>query len=158
MRYPREVEGFTIRQAGGKYGTIKGDKGYGIFAKRDHRKGEVLGEVIGRKVHGSDSFLTHRGIQVGKDRFIEPRRFSLFFYLNHSCKPNAYVDSGQLIARRDIRRGEEIVADYSLFTDFSSWDMVCGCRTRSCRKLILPFSKLRKRSKRFVSSYLSNNS
>lgn len=154
MRYPREVEGFIIKQVGGKYGTIKGDKGYGIFAKRDYGKGDHLGTVKGRRARGSDALLTHRGIQIGKDRFIEPKRFSLFFYLNHSCSPNAYVDMERLIARRDIRRGEEIVADYSLFTDFVSWDMVCGCGAKTCRKLIVPFSRLRKADVRHISGYL----
>lgn len=154
MQYPRIVEGFQIRGVSGKYGTIKGDRGYGIFALRSYRKGEVLGTVQGRPAKGSDAFLTHRGIQIGKDRFIEPRRFSLFWYLNHSCEPNAYVDGQRLIARKDILKGEEVVADYSLFTDFASWDMVCGCRTSSCRKIILPYLKLKKRPRLFVSSYL----
>lgn len=155
MRYPRTVEGFLIRQAGGRYGTVKDDKGYGIFATKPFRKGTLLGTVHGRKARGSDTFLTHRGIQIGKDRFIEPKRFSLFFYLNHSCEPNAYVDQAALIARRDIKTGEEITADYSLFTDFPLWDMECGCRTPSCRGVILPYSKLSKKPKRFISSYLS---
>lgn len=154
MQYPRIVEGFLIKEVKGKYGTIKDDRGYGIFALRDYRKGEVLGEVQGRPAKGSDTFLTHRGIQIGKNRFIEPRRFSLFWYLNHSCEPNAYVDMELLIARKDIVKGEEIVADYSLFTDFASWDMVCGCRKKCCRGVILPYSKLKKRPKKFFSAYL----
>lgn len=164
MKYPRTVEGFTIKHAGGKlgkygtinkYGTVKGDKGYGIFASRDYAAGEELGRVRGVRIKDTDARLTHRAIQIGPKLFIEPRRFSLFWYLNHSCSPNAYVDMDRLLARRAINAGEEIVADYSLFTDYASWDMECGCRTRNCRGTILPYSKLEVKPKRFISSYLT---
>jgi SET domain-containing protein len=146
MNYPRVVDGFLVRSAGGK--------GYGIFAQRRYKRGERIVQVRGARIKDTDPRLTHRGVQVGQHVFVEPARFSPIWYLNHSCEPNAYFDMDALIARRDIAAGEEITADYSLFTDFPTWDMECACGAAACRRLIVPFSKLPRRPTRFVSSYL----
>ena len=146
MRYPRIVEGLLVRQTK--------SKGHGLFAQREYKKGSVLLLVQGLRIGDDDKRLTHRAVQIDKHSFIEPRRFSGIWYLNHCCEPNAYMEMKKLVARRDIKKGEEITADYSLFTSFSAWDMECACKTSSCRKLILPYGKLEKRPKTFVSSYL----
>jgi SET domain-containing protein len=146
MRYPRTVEGCTIKNTRAK--------GYGIFAEKNYKPGDVIGKTIGIKVKGIDPRLTHRGVQIGRDLFIEPKRFSLIWYLNHTCDPNAYVNQGVLVARKKITQGDEITADYSLFTDFPTWDMDCACNTKNCRKIVLPFHKLGKKPKEFVTAYL----
>jgi SET domain-containing protein len=147
MKYPRIVEGFLIRNSP--------TEGYGIFAQRDFKKGALLFCVCGNRLTDRDKRLSHRAIQVGTNRFVEPYRFSIVWYLNHSCEPNAHADMERFIARKDIRKGDEITADYSLFTDYPSWDMDCLCNMNSCRKVILPFSRLKPRPTEFVSSYLS---
>ncbi|HIH24878.1 TPA: SET domain-containing protein [Candidatus Woesearchaeota archaeon] len=146
MRYPRNVEGLIAKHSG--------KKGYGLFAAKRYAKGELLCATSGARIKGTDSRLTHRGVQIGKNLFIEPKRFSAVWYLNHSCAPNCYVDDGKLYARRSILPGEELTADYSLFIDYPSWDMPCACGEKSCRKVILPFSRLQKNPSEFVSSYL----
>jgi uncharacterized protein len=57
-------------------------------------------------------------------------------FLNHSCDPNVWMrDEITLIARRDIRPGEEVTADYA----FWEWDekrvlsWQCRCATLLCR-------------------------
>ena len=146
MKYPRIVDGFLVKETG--------DKGYGLFASRDYRKGEIIVKVRGVRISDTDKRLTHRAVQVGKLVFIEPSRFSPIWYLNHSCEPNAHMDMDTLIARRAIVRGEEIAADYSLFTNYPTWDMECECKAKKCRKLITPFRQLKSRPTAFVSSYL----
>lgn len=138
------------------YGHYTNDKGRGIFAERGYRKGELIVTVEGKHIKDTDKRLSHRGVQVGKHEFIEPKRFSPVWYLNHSCEPNAYIDGDKLLARRDIKKGEEIAADYSLFIDFKGWDMDCACGKKSCRGKIVSFSQLPKAHvrKQFVSSYL----
>ena len=162
MKYPRDVEGFLVDHTG--------PKGYGFFATRTYKKGELLCKVTGTKMNDSNPKLSHRAIQIAKgnakqsigktsnkDVFIEPYRFSIIWYLNHSCDPNAYFDHDVLYARRVIEVGEEITADYSLFTNYHSWDMDCLCHHEKCRKTILPYQRLHskhKKSKEFVSGYL----
>lgn len=53
------------------------------------------------------------------------------YNINHSCDPGSWMsDAYTMIARRDIRAGEEITADYVLWEtneDFvSEWDCKCG--------------------------------
>jgi uncharacterized protein len=36
-------------------------------------------------------------------------------HMNHSENPNTYFKSGHIVARRNIRKGEEITNDYRLF-------------------------------------------
>jgi uncharacterized protein len=143
----RIVEGLLVKHTG--------PKGFGIFSMRSYAKGEVVAIATGPTIKDTDKRLTHRAVQIGSRRFIEPRRFSSIWFLNHSCEPNAYMDMDKLIARRAVAKGEELTADYSLFTDFRSWEMECGCKRKSCRKIILPYCRLTKQPKRFVSSYLS---
>ncbi len=112
MKFPRRLGDFIIRDSAAD--------GRGIFATRDYRAGDFLFAVEGVRIRGSDRRLTHRAIQIGRHWFIEPRRFSLGHYLNHSCAPSAYVEGASLFARSSIRPGEEVTVDYSLFTSHPS--------------------------------------
>jgi|GEM_PF-1803004 len=149
MHYPRTVEGLTAKHTG--------PKGYGIFTARSYKKEEVVFRVNGIKIHHSDKRLSHRAVQISKDMFLEPKKYSATWYLNHSCTPNCYVEGDAIIARRALKRDEEITADYSLFTDFPSWDMECHCGTKQCRVLIVLYRLLPAslRSTGHVSSYLA---
>jgi uncharacterized protein len=142
----RIVEGLAIKHTGGA--------GYGIFAKRTYRAGELIVRVTGTRILDTDRRLSHRGVQIGPHTFIEPKRYSSIWFLNHSCKPSAYMDNDQLIARCTILSGEQITADYSLFTDFATWEMDCACGAARCRKLIVPYRRLTRKPKKFVSAYL----
>ena len=115
--------------------------GKGVFAKRPFKQGAVIFRIEGKHIRENDRRLSHRGFQQSRHAFIEPRRYSLGWYLNHSCQPNAYVDGDVIRARKMITRGTEITADYSLFTAYPTWDMPCGCG-RTCRKLIVSYGKL----------------
>ena len=57
-------------------------------------------------------------------------------HVNHSCDPNAYElfedDSSYIVARRDIRSGEEITVDYNInITEGTAWP--CRCGAGRCR-------------------------
>ena len=56
--------------------------------------------------------------------------------MNHSCEPNAGI-KGQIavVARRVIRRGEEVCFDYDT-TEISAVPFLCQCGTPSCRRRI----------------------
>ncbi len=72
--------------------------------------------------------------------------FSPLSYVNHSCEPNTWCEfrrlgKQELIALRQIRRGEEITYDYSLqavdsIDGRNPWTIRCRCGSKSCRKLI----------------------
>lgn len=66
-------------------------------------------------------------------------------YMNHSCDPALwFLDDDTMIARRDIKPGEEITYDYSA-TEISpiyedNWD--CQCGSKNCRGRISPLDCL----------------
>ena len=146
MKYPRIVEGLLVKHTG--------PKGYGLFTMRSYKKDEPVLVAHGVKIKDTDPRLSHRGVQIAPHTFIEPARFSGVWYMNHSCNPNAYVEHDTVHACRALKKGEEIVADYSLFTDFPSWDMTCHCGEKGCRKVIASYRTLKPRPTKFVSGYL----
>jgi hypothetical protein len=59
--------------------------------------------------------------------------------MNHSCDPNVWMeDEVTLVARRDVRAGEELTADYAMFEADEGYVMpwACGCGSRLCRHTI----------------------
>ena len=60
-------------------------------------------------------------------------------FLNHSCDPNLWMaNEVTLIARRPIRAGEELTADYALWELDLGWVSAfrCICGAPTCRGLI----------------------
>lgn len=56
--------------------------------------------------------------------------------INHSCDPNAWLEGLDLVARRNIKPGEEITIDYATFYNERMESFKCHCRSRKCRKVI----------------------
>ena len=60
-------------------------------------------------------------------------------FLNHSCDPSLWMaDEVTLIAKRRIRAGEEITADYALWELDLDWvsGFRCACRAPMCRGVV----------------------
>ena len=135
-------------------------EGYGFFSTRSYKSGEKMTVWEGVKIKDIDRRLSHRAIQYSQHKFLEPKRYSLGYYLNHSCEPNAYVDGISLFSRKPLKPGDEITVDYSLFTNYPTWDMKCLCGSKNCRGLIVPYSKLpqilKKKYRKWTSKYLKN--
>jgi hypothetical protein len=124
----------------------------GVIAKRAYRKGELLFRVEGPV----QPRPTKYSFAVSLDQHIEPERdddvSDFGHYLNHSCEPNVIVrpvekdvDSAHIdvVARWDIRAGEELAFDYaSLEYEFSISNAVCQCGHAKCRKTIHGFKDL----------------
>jgi len=55
-------------------------------------------------------------------------------FINHSCDPNLRYDSaGNVVAARDIRKGEEVFIDYGFFVVNFDEPFTCACGARGCR-------------------------
>ena len=136
--------------------------GKGIFAIRDIKKGETVFVVKGNKI----KFLINNKKQAqiaglnwvgtGKNEWIDPVDYCVFF--NHSCNPNSFLKGKVLVkAIRDIKKGEEVVFDYSLNEADIYWQIKCNCKSKNCRKVIksiqfLP-STIFKKHKYHISKY-----
>ncbi len=82
--------------------------GRGVFAVRKINEGEILGvlKTTPAKTNGSHVLwiTEHKKVRVHCD----------LRYVNHSEKPNAcYYDTLEVVALRNISKGEEITHDYS---------------------------------------------
>jgi SET domain-containing protein len=115
--------------------------GLGAFAARNLPAGMRLVEYVGEKISKAESirrcaqnnrFIFALDEEVDLDGHVpwNPARF-----VNHSCRPNCDVEciDGRLwvIARRDIRAGEELTFNYGY--DLESYrDYPCRCGASDC--------------------------
>jgi len=82
--------------------------GKGVFASRSIREGEVIGKLNARPATRNGHHVLWLS-ETQKVRVYCPLR-----YVNHSEDPNAvYYDTLEVVALRDIEKGEEITHDYS---------------------------------------------
>jgi len=116
-------------------------EGKGLFAKKDIKAGEKVVVFGGNYTdkQGADKArkLGKLIMQWDEDLYsFEDRGDNASYFINHSCDSNLWMaDAFTLIARRDIRQGEEITADYALWEAdknfVSCWN--CNCGAKFCR-------------------------
>lgn len=123
--------------------------GLGVFAKEKISRNEVIAlwggiiyslEEITELAKKDPRFETHC-MSIYKGFYIGPISITHWELddtelFNHNCDPNAGV-KGQiaLVARRDIREGEEICFDYET-TEITPTPFLCNCGSPTCRKKI----------------------
>lgn len=62
-------------------------------------------------------------------------------FTNHSCEPNAQLESNVFVAVREIGCGEEITYDYGSFRiPASPWNFACHCGSEVCRGQVVEVS------------------
>jgi SET domain-containing protein len=91
--------------------TIKnaGDKGVGVFARKDFVKGEPIYHEMNNK------------------------SISMISLTNHSCNPNCNISLLMVTAKRDIKKGEEITINYYSVGFFQQpMHFACKCRSEGC--------------------------
>ncbi len=55
---------------------------------------------------------------------------------NHSCDPNTRFEGLNVIAVKQIKKGEELTLDYATFLDDEMESFVCNCGSVNCRRII----------------------
>ena len=99
--------------------------GLGVFAAKQFRKGEIIGEYTGEVVLEDEAFEKHAESEMdylfdlGNGYVIDPANDpNPIKYINHSCNPNCESDQdGKRIFIRvikTIKSGEELFYDYCL--------------------------------------------
>lgn len=152
---------FTIKKAG--------KKGHGVFATRNIKKGEhVIKCNLTKLKQYTPKDIEESGIdsehwdEVGRGKWVLD--FSPASYIDHSCNPNCVskyytLKKKDIIAFRDIKRGEELTVDYSTGSIYGfgkggyigekGSPMKCKCGSKNCRKIITAdFFKLPKNLQR----------
>ncbi len=91
--------------------------GKGLFASRDIKKGELIGEFKHKPAKKDGMYV----LWVEEDRGY--RVLDDFKYINHSNKPNAaYYDDFTVMALKKIRKDEEITHYYGADLAEDVWD------------------------------------
>jgi len=89
------------------YVTASNIHGKGLFARKCISAGTLIGQVEGRPTSIDGPYV----LWLTQGKGVEVR--CQLKYINHSDEPNAiYYDTLEVVALRDIRRGEEITHNY----------------------------------------------
>ena len=89
------------------YVTTSNIHGKGLFARKRIRAGTLIGQIDGRPTSIDGPYV----LWLTQSEGVEVR--CQLKYINHSDEPNAiYYDTLEVVALRDIRRGEEITHNY----------------------------------------------
>jgi len=112
--------------------------GKGVFALRDFKKGEVIlhwdiSHILPKEKVDQMTDEEKKYISFLDDKYVvmqEPEK-----YVNHSCKPNTIAKNFCDVAIKDIKRGEEITADYTEELPPNT-SMKCNCGSSKCKKII----------------------
>ncbi|XP_031112629.1 histone-lysine N-methyltransferase ATX2-like isoform X1 [Ipomoea triloba] len=142
---------FRKRLAFGKSGI----HGFGIFAKHQHKAGDMVIEYSGelvrppiadRREHLIYNSLVGAGtymFRIDDERVIDATRAgSIAHLINHSCEPNCYsrviTANGDehiiIFAKRDIKQWEELTYDYRFFS--IDEQLSCYCGFPRCRGVV----------------------
>lgn len=134
--------------------------GKGVFARRNIGKGELILKRGGKIIKVSPSaYIQGHWFPIGKNKYLlsEPPAK----YLNHSCNPNAGIKGTKdLVAMRDIKKGEEITYDYAM-VGADDWTLKCRCGEPGCRKIIGRYKdldrKIKQRYSKFVPKWVKDS-
>ena len=120
--------------------------GKGIFALKDIKKGEIISIIKGPrkfKINRSakDALAHPDWVGFKMHHWIDP--IPPYKYLNHSCNPNCGIKGKvETVALKNIKKGEEVVIDYSIIEGDVRWRMKCHCGQKNCRETIKSFQFL----------------
>ena len=122
--------------------------GNGMFAREPIKNGEAVC-IVGGTVMSDEEFAAfqatyrnYNAIQIDDHlHLVEDPQVTrtLEGSMNHSCDSSTWMaDEATLVARRDLKLGEEATVDYALFTTQSAWmlDTRCRCGSPHCRRII----------------------
>lgn len=146
---PASSPAFAIKRSG--------IQGKGAFALRAIRKGERLIEYAGQRVSQSEAARRYDDAAMRRHHtflFTLSSRTCIdgdcdgndARYFNHSCSPNCETEVVRgrvyILARRNVREGEELTYDYNYdldgdITEESLRTYACRCGAPACRATIL---------------------
>ncbi len=143
--------------------VMKGNSiaGYGIYASRNIKEGEIIFKGEGR----SQRLITKRFVEKNWNdeeklhfrRYAYPVSEELFILWdddpsewapqNHCCNANTAFDGLNVLALRNVDKGHELTLDYAHFLDENMEPFNCECGSANCRGLVtgIPSNTLNKR-------------
>ena len=146
------AEGIARHNRKQKSYVMKGNSiaGFGIYANRNISSGEIifLGEGKAQRLT-TRRFVEKNWNEKEREifrRYAYPVSKEIFLLWddnpaewapqNHCCSANTGYEGLNVIALRDIKKGEELTLDYTTFLDEHMEPFHCGCGSKDCRGLI----------------------
>lgn len=80
--------------------------GKGLFATEDYTEDEVVFVLAGEIF----DHPTRESIHIGNNKHIYDH---LGIYINHSFEPTIYIEGLNVVAKRDIKKGDELMFNYN---------------------------------------------
>ncbi len=113
-------------------------EGLGVFANRDFKKDEVVikygkSKKINKNEYEALPKEEKSRVSLVNGEYIHfqaPER-----YVNHSCDANIYSKDFCDVAKRDIKKGEEITSDYDEEGGLNA-NFKCRCGSKDCRDIV----------------------
>ena len=127
----------------------------GCYTTEPIRKNALIIEYVGARIsnkEANDLYDDYEqtylfGLEDGKT-IIDG--FGVAAFINHSCRPNCRTDEFHghiwIIADRNIKEGEELTYDYSLYD--GDGDAPCRCGAPGCRGTMYDEEELKKARKK----------
>lgn len=124
------------------------EKGKGVFTTKPIKKHTLV--VVGKPI-GVSKVRTDMSFQVAWDKHVlldDPAE-----RLNHSCNPNLGIRPNEFggynfIARRDIKKGEELTWCYPTSEYTSIAVKECFCKSPNCQKEIKGWESLKEKMRK----------
>jgi len=111
----------------------------GVFANRAFKKGQIVMKWDTSKLLTKEEA---DNLPEKEKRYISPFKGKILLqqpparYVNHSCDPNTKVAGNSSdVAIKDIKKGEEITSDYSVFF-VPGETMECHCGAKKCKGIV----------------------
>ena len=129
--------------------------GKSIFARRKFRKEKMVFSVSGPIVKVPTIYT----IPISYELFIDPLVPGR--YLCHSCNPSCGIRNRiEIVALRDILKGEEINIDYAMIVsrfgeEMSEKNRICRCGSARCRGKLGCYDELPENLKKEYASFIS---
>ena len=146
------AEGMARHRRHQKNYQLKGNAivGYGIYATRDIKANELIfkGEEASQRMVTRRYVAQHWDIREKEifARYAYPLSKEVYLLWddnpgnwapqNHHCNANTGYDGLNVVALKDIRKGEELTLDYATFLDETMEPFNCRCGASNCRSLI----------------------
>lgn len=132
--------------------------GLGVFATKTIRKGELIasfdGPIYGWYDYWTDDLYNH-AIQFERRRWRDSKGIARL--INHSCDPNCGIKRRfDVVAMRDIKKGEHLTWDYEMTEKNPNWKMRCKCGSDLCRKVIGDHRRMPKEIRKKYAGYISS--
>jgi D-alanine-D-alanine ligase len=124
--------------------------GYGLYAKQAIKEGEVIEKYEEKPQHLVTKTEVSTWVDPIKkawfDRCAYPISDEVWLIwgenpmewrpINHSCDPTAWFSGLDIVARRDLKKNEQITLDYATYCGENMASFTCHCRSVGCRTTI----------------------